>query len=558
MDRDRSSGQILLLSISFVLVICILYFARHLDDNTLTNWRWAFNGSVLARLLPFIALGTLLSFFVSKFSGFEKRPRLFLFLLTFVFVLPLWTAPEAILDVSRYFVEAKYLELHGTRFFLSEWGNGIDVWTDMPVAPFFYGLIFKYFGENRLFIQLFNSLLFSFTVLLTYSIGRSLWDAEKGFYAGLLLLGIPYLPTQVPLMLADIPAMFLFTLAIFTYMKTLESGNPFWTVSSAAAIFLAVFAKYSLLLMLTVLPVISFALVKKNFRVVLYRSITVLAVAGLLSLALILAKYDVFAGQIELLKNFQLPGLKRWHESYLSTFLFQTHPFVSLSAAYAVYAAVTKMDKRFLVAGWFAVLVFAFRLERIRYIVPLFPLFALMASYGLNELRNPRLKRFIAFGVVASSLAVLMGAYLPFLNKMSAANLQDAGKYLDTLKCETIRVHTIPQAGSSGSTKVAIPILDLFTDKRLVSLQEFASGPAGKSIEKLPLRFTWEFKLPGFYRDGNAAKGLPAAVISSVKTRTPPARIKEFLNSDEVLKEFTISSGRFRYKTFVTIFGKDC
>ena len=473
-------------------------------------------------------------------------------------MLPLWTAPEAILDVSRYFVEAKYLELHGTRYFLREWGNGIGVWTDMPVVPFFYGLIFKYLGENRLFIQLFNSLLFSFTVLLTYSIGKSLWDGEKGFYAGLLLMGIPYLPTQAPLMLVDIPTMFLFTLAIFTYIKAVESGAPFWTALSAAAIFLAIFAKYSSLLMLTVLPVISFALVKKNFRTVLYRSITVFVAAGFLSLALILAKYDVFAGQIELLRNFQMPGLKRWHESYLSTFFFQTHPFVSLSAVYAIYAAAAKMDKRFLAAGWFALLVFAFRLERIRYIVPLFPLFALMASYGLNELRNRQLKRFIAFSVAASSLAVLMGAYLPFLNKMSAVNIQNAGKYLDTLKCETVIVHTIPQAGSSGSTKVAIPILDLFTAKRLVSLQEFAAGPDGKSIEKLPLRFTWEFKLPAFYRDDNLASGLPAAVISSEKIKIPPAQIRGFLNSDKVLKEFTISSGSFRYKTFVTIFGKNC
>jgi len=462
------------------------------------------------------------------------------------------------MDISRYFVEAKYLELHGTRYFLSEWGNGIDVWTDMPVAPFFYGLIFKYMGENRLFIQLFNSLLFSSTVLLTYSIGKSLWDEEKGFYAGLLLMGIPYLPTQVPLMLADIPTMFLFTLAIFTYIKTLGTGNPFWTVLSVTAIFLMIFAKYSSLLMLTVLPVISFALMKKNSRPVLYRSITVLVTAGLLSVALILVKYDVFAGQIELLRNFQLPGLKRWHESYLSTFLFQTHPFVSLAAAYSIYAAVTKKDKRFLAAGWFAVLVFAFRLERIRYILPLFPLFALMASYGLNELRNRQLKRFIAFGIVASSLAVLMVAYLPFLNKMSVVNIRDAGRYLDALKCETIRVHTIPQVRSSGSTKVAIPILDLFTVKRLVSIQEFASSPDGRSIEKLPLRFTWEFKLPGFYRDKNAANGLPVAVISSEKMKIPPAQIKGFLNSDEVLKDFTISSGRFRYKTFVTIFGKDC
>ena len=62
-------------------------------------------------------------------------------------------------------------------------------WTDMPLVPFLYGLIFKFFGESRLYIQIFTTFFFSMTVVLTYMIGKTLWDEDTGLYGGMLLLG---------------------------------------------------------------------------------------------------------------------------------------------------------------------------------------------------------------------------------------------------------------------------------------------------------------------------------------------------------------------------------
>ena len=110
----------------------------------------------------------------------------------------------------------------------------------MPLLPFLYGLIFRFFGEVRAYIQIFITFLFAMTVVLTYLIGKDLWDEEIGFSAGLLLLGMPYLLTQVPLMLIDVPAMFFLTLSVFTYIRALKHGGM-WLCFSSVAVFLAFF-----------------------------------------------------------------------------------------------------------------------------------------------------------------------------------------------------------------------------------------------------------------------------------------------------------------------------
>jgi hypothetical protein len=132
-------------------------------------------------------------------SGIEPDPRLhttILFLCSVFAVLPLWNEPEVIIDASRYFSQAKHLELHGSWAFLREWGGAIGVWTDLPAVPFAYGVAFRYLGESRAVIQGITTLLFGLAVVSTYRIGRTLMNAETGLLAGLLLLGFPYLLTR--------------------------------------------------------------------------------------------------------------------------------------------------------------------------------------------------------------------------------------------------------------------------------------------------------------------------------------------------------------------------
>ena len=567
MNRLEKIDAVLIISFLALMIFPLLYVFRHLDDNTLTSWQWVFARGGMARVFGFIALGTAFAFFLSRTSFPERNPPLFLFAVSFLAVVPLWGAPETVLDTARYVLQAKHLELYGMSSFFTEWGKEIGAWTDLPVVPFFYGMIFRYLGEARIFIQVFTTLLFSLTVVFTYLIGKALWDRETGLLAGLFLLGIPYLLTQAPLMLVDVPFMFLLTLSLYTFLNTLEKGGALRTTVSSGAIFLTAFSKYSAWPMLLVLPVITYVSAKRGSGAAVRRSVLVLATVALVSGAVFSANPDVFLDQVRLLREYQWPGLGRWKEGFVSTFFFQTHPAVTLAALFAVPLAMKNRDVRFFIPAWFAVFVLVLRVERIRYLLPLLPLLALMAAYGLKAVRDIDLRKFIAFSVLAASLAIALGAYLPFLSRTSMMNLRDAGAYLDSLPGDAVEVRIRPQTQSAGNTEMAIPILDLYTRKRLVYRQEHVPRPTAERLQRSPLRFSWEYRQPRFYSEDTSEGDHPVVLIASethvdrapaINNEHPP--LPPFAQGGSApcppLKTFASDAGAFRYKTFVTVFSR--
>ena len=128
-----------------------------------------------------------------------------------------------------------------------------------------------------------------------------------------------------------------------------------WIISSSLAISLTIFSKYSALFMLSVLPVILIVSLKKDRKEIIFRTLKITIVTCLLSGLAVYAKHDIFLHQIEILRTYQLSGLGRWQESFISTFLFQTHPFLTTFAIYAAYKAIRDRDTKFLIAGWFVI-----------------------------------------------------------------------------------------------------------------------------------------------------------------------------------------------------------
>ena len=307
----KKNGYILIFTVLTVLIYFVLYITRIADDNRLTSWQWVFNNANVIEIFPILLAGFIPAYLLSKVSFSGRYSIIFLFFISYVIAALFWKEPDVIVDASRYFTQAKYLEVYGIEKFIREWGRDINVWTDMPLLPFLYGLIFRFFGEVRAYIQIFITFLFAMTVVLTYLIGKDLWDEEIGFSAGLLLLGMPYLLTQVPLMLVDVPAMFFLTLSVFTYIRALKHGGM-WLCYSSVAVFLAFFSKYSAWLMLSVLPVIFFVYLKNPLsskkgilgyeqRTMSHRSALVVLAAALLIGVIFWFKYDIFLGQIKLL-----------------------------------------------------------------------------------------------------------------------------------------------------------------------------------------------------------------------------------------------------------------
>ena len=548
----------MLVAFAALLIVPLLSIGRALDDNALTNWNWIYPHAAIGQIFVFIALGIVASFLLSRTALLDRAPGLVLPLLAFLAVLPFWGGPEVIIDASRYFLQAKHLELYGPSSFLREWGRSIGAWTDLPVVPFFYGLVFRYAGESRLFIQAFTTLLFALTVLLTYHIGRKLWERETGVAAGLLLLAIPYLLTQAPLMLVDVPAMFFLSLAVFSYLTAVEEGGLLRICAAACALFLSLFSKYSIgIMLLPLLLIVSFQ-ARSSRREAFTRSAAVLAGAVALSLALFVLHADVIRGQMGLLRTYQWEGLKRWREGLLSILFFQTHPFLTIAAGVGLAAAIKKRDARSLVPAWSAVFVILLHHERVRYLLPLAPLFTLMASRGLQEVGDREVRLFIAWCAVTTSLVIALGGYAPFLERMSLVNLRDAGRYLDTLDSGTVEVYALPQPRSAGNTEMAVPLLDLFTKKEIRYRTLAAVRPDQRPIAQSSLRFTWEVRLPDFYEEGEHNACPPVAILSGEPLTVPPPGVDPDRDNLSLVKRFDSSTGVFKYKIFVTLFKRAC
>jgi len=566
----------ILTAFSTLITFFLLFIFRSLDDNRLTSWQWTFIGVDINRIFLILVFGTIAAYLFSKSAFPERNPSLFLFFFSFIACVFFWKEPEVIVDVSRYFTHAKHLEIYGIKYFIQEWGRGINAWTDLPLVPFLYGLIFKFLGESRLYIQLFTTFLFSMTVVLTCKIGKILWDEDTGFFAGIALLGIPYLFTQVPLMLVDVPTMFFLTLVIFTFIKAMNRGRV-WIIISSITVFLAFFSKYSTWLMLSVLVVIFVVYLIQNIKKptidsqplnlststspvstqsYIYRGGLVVLFAGLLIGIVVLLKFDVISGQIKFLQEYQKPGLKRWGESFLSSFFYQIHPFITSAALYSFYVAFKKRDLRYAIISWLIILVFVLQIKRIRYIIMVFPMLALMASYGLQEIKNKEIRKFIVSCAVMSSLAIAIFTYLPFLQKTSYVNLKNAGMFLNAIDAENIEVLTISSVDDVLNQAVSVPILDLFTEKNISYHYDERLLPMPEKLRESSFRFTWEYKNPAYYTVNNSDSEKAGALVVISGSPEPPftAYIEERAKKYHNFRMFKVSEGIFQHRTSVRVY----
>lgn len=570
-EQNIDTLLIILISLLTLTTFLALFVFRSLDDNRLTSWQWVFAGDDALKIVFILVIGVFLAYVVSSISLSIRKPAIGLFIFSFIISALSWAEPEVIVDASRYFVQAKFLELYGIGYFFSEWGKEIAVWTDLPLVPLLYGLVFKFFGEHRIGIQLFNSLLFSGTAVLTYLIGKTLWNETVGLYGGVLLLGIPFLLTQVPLMLVDVATMFFFTLALFTTIKAVKQGGTALLLLASVTIVLAMLTKYSVWLMLSVIPVVFVSHFEYGKKTLLRRA-TVITLATFFLIGIVLLwNFNVFAEQLKLLLNYQVPGLKRWGESLASTFFFQVHPYITVAALFSTYVAIRKKDLKFLIIGWLLLLVIVLEIKRARYLIVIFPMLVLMAAYGINEIRNVKINRFIVSSTVASALVITFFGYLPFLQKTSAINLSQAGKYLDSIdtgKTQEIEVITLPQANTIVNPAVSVPVLDLFTQKTLVYRDDKGLIPDPRLIEKSPLRFTWAYRNPKFFSQyfftnggtspGILKKRIPVVIIfgdaSQANSQGISDQITKRIEGYRLAKELTIIDKVFRYQTLIRVY----
>lgn len=620
-------GQALIAGLALLLPV-LLYRARHLDDNSLTSWQWVFPLADPAALFGLLLLLVLLCWLLAPLpdwwrqrarfgSGFQPpwlgdpanasgsalpAGQLLIPLAAFLACLLFLDTPETIVDAGRYFLQAKSFSEYGPYYFFSQWGGEIFAWTDLPLIPALYGLLFTVFGESRLPVQLLNALFVALTALLIARLGQDLWDQETGRLGAGLLLGFPYLYSQTPLLLVDIGTMFFLVLALWSLLRAMGRGGWYIPLTGAAVVAVAL-SKYSAWILLSgLVPIFCCALAGPGQgqgaggeeagqggegvdspgigpgvgavigagvrgggrRQALIRAGLALLPALLVLLPLFWGMREVMAGQIALLLEFQGPALRQgWRESLVSTFFFQTHPLLTAALLYSLYRAWRRRDFRYAAVAWLVVLLLVImELRRIRYTIPIFPLLALLAGYGLRDLADPVLRRQLVLVIVGSSLLLAWGAFRPFAQSMAERNLQQAGRYLDTLEEERVAVLVLAEEGAIMDPAVTVPLLDLYTRKELWRYflpGQMAAADAGQEefqarVSRSPLRFTWEMPTAPFYLPV-AGAALPSVlvVIKSGPAASAPAEFGEKLDLLPEIQRFADDSGIFQHRPQVVI-----
>ena len=505
-------------------------------------------------IILFVAL--VMAWFASMFSIRVKAKPLVLFLLSFTLASCFWSEPEVIVDAARYFTQAKHLKIYGTGFFAEQWGRSIFAWTDLPLVPFLDGMLFRLFGENRIVVQIMNSTCYSMTVVLTYQLGRTLWDEDVGFWGGILILGFPYLYTQVPLMLVDVPTMFFFMLAAVSCINALQKGGKTRIVAAALALFLIFYVKYSSWVLLSVIPVIYIYFMFQNPVATIRRGGTLALLACLFIGILFFLYRDIFAGQIRFLMEYQKPGLNRWSESYVSTFFFQIHPYITVAALFSLIVAVSRKDFRFVIVSFLVLLFLFMQVKRIRYTLPVFPMIALMAAYGFRELQNRNVLKHLIFSLVVTSFIVAFAGFLPLLKGLGVQNLQSAGRYLNSLSAADAEVFTFAEKNAVVNPELGVPVLDIYSDKKLYYVKKPIAPAILEKTQNSSLRFTWEYPMPQYYLPGQRNITTDAlVVISDTPGRTNPDLEKKTAGYP-FSKTFQQSSYIFQHQTFVTVYHK--
>ncbi|MCX9083573.1 MAG: glycosyltransferase family 39 protein [Candidatus Methanoperedens sp.] len=525
--------------IGFAILISyyILYLFRTVDNTVLMSWNLVFNYGVynIYDLLLILPIVIFLSFIISRINynkyNQERYHILFLFFIGMIIGTLFWNIPEINPDAARFFTEAKYLELKGIWGYFNDWGYEFFVWSDFPSVPFFYGILFRYLGEFREYIQIFNTILFSLTSVLTYKISKRLWNEEIGIYSGLLLMSFPFLLSQIPLMLVDIPFMFLVMLSAFLLFKVFD--NKYYSIPASIIIFFALYAKLSSILILC--PIIFILII--NYRsVILNKKRWIFTIFFSLTLTILFFIWKMDAILQSEKTNFQAFDINRFSENPLNYF-YQIGFIVIILAIYSIIIGIRKKDMNYIIVIAWVTITFLFLYDvRIRYMIPVFPFIAIMASLSIYSISNTDVKKFLISSLVLTSIAFSVYAYIPYEENFTDKNIKDAAEFTNSLNIQEIQLFLDFSDKHPFNPDVLVILFDLYSHKKIIYSQDNKFYP----VKDYSNAFTAYYKIPSFYYDNKSLSPLKnnyAIIIISDKEQSNFISSK-YLENHILVKKF--------------------
>jgi len=560
--RNTELSLVLVLLLTTITLL-LQYIFQNFDNNRLLSWQWVMNRENILLIIPMTIAGTIFVYQICRLRANNTRTLFFLLAGSYLIGLLSWSLPEVMIDSARYHNYAKYIETQGFIHFLSQWGNTVSAWTDLPLTPLIYGIIFSVFGESRTAIQIVNTLFLSGSVYVTYLTGKELWNKNTGRHAAFLLLAIPFLHIQPSQLMVDVSAMFFVSSAILTTIIALKRHSTDWAILACFTIVCALLTKYSAWIMLCSLIIIPVVLSSHKITTYSYQKIDrqliliLVLTSSMLSVFYYLYQSVIFQ-QISILMEYQLPALQRWQENYISTFFYQIHPFITLASIFSILIAIKRKDLRFMIPAVSIFIMLLMEINRARYLVIIFPMISLTAAYSISQINDQLVAKFITGNAVMAALIITLFANMNFLNNISTANIKHAGTYLNTLSEHGVAVFLLPQTATTINPEVVLPMLDYYTDKNVYALYDMPETIKLKThdIETSPLRFTWEFKYYP-YTEINLLEKYENPVIilvSSNISQKIPDKIIKLLSGYEFDRAFDISDKVFRFQTVISLY----
>ncbi len=268
-----------------------------------------------------------------------------------------------------------------------------------PLMMLAYGYALRLFGAELIVMRLVGVAMGTAVIILTYLIGRDLYDRATGWAAALFLLSFPLIMRQTAAAMTDIPVTFFFVLALWLTIRLVKRPSYRQAFLIAGVIGLGMLTKYTMVFIYPVALAFFIALpdVRRQWR---YLSPLVLIPAlFLLAWGVVAYAYGILAAQIETLTTYAALIMTNQLARQFALEAFTTRlpsalgPYNAPLIALGVIALAHRRQMAdWLLLLWIGVvwLLLGLTLPDHRYFMLSFPAIAIMMGRGYGRLPTSR------------------------------------------------------------------------------------------------------------------------------------------------------------------------
>lgn len=358
---------------------------------------------------------------------------------------------------SLYFVdedEAMYAEVAREMLERQDWiypHCNYAYWIDKPpLVPWGIAISFKLFGINEFTVRLWHSIIAVFGILVIYLIAKELFNSEVGLFSGLILATSLQYFYQARMVLCDIPLTFFITLSLYFFLIFVRRRIIFFYYLSVVAMALATLTKgpIGFVIPVLVIGIYLFFTREKLFTRSgpLHTLMGLLLFSGIVSPWFIMQilrykwhfidRFFLFKNLERILRPIDVVSTKTKPDPIYSYIFIIAAGFLPWSGVmcYSVYQWIKKCRKEkkkeiFFPLMWAGVIFLLFTLVAMkvpRYIMPIYPVLAIITGKFFEEENGPRFLPFLlsivlvpfilgAVVIAKSFFPAEAGSYLPVL-----------------------------------------------------------------------------------------------------------------------------------------------